>query len=122
MTSFARRARFVSLTLVLAITLSTIPTFMPATAVAEREQEPGTEGGRVITPAGALVVDASTRVPAVGSLPVAMVPSPDGRYLIVVNSGYGIQFNGSTNKGQQSVAVIDLSGSGEPLVIQNVYF
>lgn len=121
MTSMARSLRFGFLGLSLALALSLVLPLMPAGAVSVTEQEPSPEGG-VITPAGKLVLDASTRLPAVGSLPVAMVPSPDGRYLIVVNSGFGIQFNGSTNRGQQSLAVIDLSGSGEPLVIQNVYF
>jgi YVTN family beta-propeller protein len=84
--------------------------------------------GRPITPAGSLVVDVTTRQPAVGALPVAFVRSPDktgpearGRYLIAVNSGYGVQFNSSTNKGQQSLAVIDLNAR-PPAVIQNVYF
>jgi YVTN family beta-propeller protein len=42
--------------------------------------------------------------------------------LIGVNSGYGIQFNASTNRSQQSLAVIDLEGKPEPKVIQNLYF
>ena len=85
--------------------------------------------GRPITPAGLLVIDATTRQPAVGALPVAFVRSPDktgpdglGRYLIAVNSGYGIQFNSATNKAQQSLAVIDLNAHPAPVVIQNVYF
>jgi YVTN family beta-propeller protein len=85
--------------------------------------------GRPITPAGALVMDLTTRQPAVGALPVAFVRSPDktgpdglGRYLVAVNSGYGIQFNSATNKGQQSLAVIDLNERPAPVVIQNVYF
>src|SRR2546421_12510336 len=72
--------------------------------------------GRPITPAGLLVIDATTRQPAVGALPVAFVRSPDktgpdrqGRYLIAVNSGYGVQFNSATNKAQQSLSVIDLN-------------
>src|SRR5882724_12278118 len=85
--------------------------------------------GRPITPAGALVMDATTRQPAVGALPVGFVRSPDktgpdglGRYLIAVNSGYGVQFNSATNKAQQSLAVIDLNARPAPAVIQNVYF
>src|SRR4051812_47472243 len=57
-------------------------------------------GARPITPAGALVMDATTRQPAVGALPVNFVRSPDrmgadgrGRYLVAVNSGTGVQFN-----------------------------
>jgi YVTN family beta-propeller protein len=82
-----------------------------------------------ITPAGSLVMDAGTKNPAVGSLPVTFVRSPDheakdggGRYLIAVNSGYGIQFSASTNRGQQSIAVVDLNAQLGPQVIQNVYF
>ena len=85
--------------------------------------------GRPITPAGTLVMDSTTRQPAVGALPVAFVRSPDkagpeglGRYLVAVNSGYGIQFNSATNKGQQSLSVIDLNARPAPAVIQNVYF
>src|SRR5262245_60958100 len=92
------------------------------------QNQPASEG-RPITPAGALIMDASTRQLAVGALPVAFVRSPDktgpggsGRYLIAVNSGYGIQFNSATNKGQQSLAVIDLNARPAPVVIQNVYF
>src|ERR1051325_2452426 len=61
--------------------------------------EPASEA-RLITPAGALVMDMTTRQPAVGSLTVDFVRSPDdfgagrkGRYLIAVNSGFGVQFN-----------------------------
>jgi len=99
----------------------------PMASIAQRQQ-PAFEG-RPITPAGRLVLDATTRQPAVGALPVAFVRSPDhtgpdggGRYLISVNSGYGMQFGASTNKAQQSLAVIDLNAKPEPVVIQNVYF
>lgn len=85
--------------------------------------------GRPITPAGSLILDATTGLPAVGSLPVTFVRTPDhaakdgaGRFLIAVNSGYGIQFSASTNEGQQSLSVIDLAAEPAPKVIQNVYF
>ena len=84
--------------------------------------------GRPITPAGTLVRDLTTRQTAVGALPVDFVRSPDklgpggeGRYLIAVNSGYGVQFNANGNRGQQSLAVIDLNAK-PAAVIQNVYF
>jgi hypothetical protein len=90
--------------------------------------DPGSEGLR-ITPAGSLLIDATTRQSAVGALPVDFVRSPDhtgrdgsGRYLVVVNSGFGIQFNAASNRGQQSLAVIDLNTSPAPMVVQNVYF
>jgi YVTN family beta-propeller protein len=85
--------------------------------------------GRPISPAGSLVPDSTTGNPAVGSLPVNFLRSPDhgakdggGRFLIVVNSGYGIQFSASTNEGEQSLSVIDLNAQPTPKVIQNVYF
>jgi len=84
--------------------------------------------GRPITPAGSLVQDLTTRQIAVGALPVDLVRSPDksgpggeGRFLLAVNSGYGIQFNAAGNRGQQSIAVIDLNAK-PAAVIQNVYF
>src|SRR5215475_12246930 len=90
--------------------------------------QPASEG-RPITPAGMLLLDASTRMPAVAPLTVDFVRSPDkngpdgkGRYLIAVNSGFGLQFNSETNRGQQSLAVIDLNANPSPAVIQNVYF
>jgi YVTN family beta-propeller protein len=90
--------------------------------------EPASEG-RPISPAGTLVLDQTTGNPAVGSLPLAFVRSPDhaardgaGRYLISVNSGYGIQFSAETNSEQQSISVLDLNAKPQPRVIQNVYF
>lgn len=81
--------------------------------------------GRPITPAGSLVMDSTTKRPAVGSLPVTFVRSPErdgrGRYLVAVNSGYGLQFSEATNKGQQSLSIIDLN-LRPPAVVQNVYF
>src|SRR5678816_3834915 len=81
-----------------------------------------------LTPAGHLVIDASSGLPAVGSLTMNFVRTPDtagpdgkGRYLIAVNSGYGIEFN-SKSKGQQSLSVIDLNVKPEPKVVQNIYF
>ena len=84
--------------------------------------------GRPITPAGSLVQDLTTRQAAVGALPVGFVRSPDklgpggeGRFLISVNSGYGVQFNAAGNRGQQSLSVIDLNAK-PAAVVQNVYF
>jgi YVTN family beta-propeller protein len=101
---------------------------MAVSGTAKSQQEPAGEG-RVITPAGTLVMDATTHFPAVGAIPMNMLRSPDalgrngkGRYLVVVNSGYGVQFSGETNKAQQSIAVIDLNAQPEPAVIQDVYF
>ena len=80
------------------------------------------------TPAGRLVFDLTTNLPAVAPLTVNFVRSPDktgndgkGRYLVAVNSGYGLQVN-SKSKAQQTLSVIDLDLRPEPKVIQNVYF
>jgi DNA-binding beta-propeller fold protein YncE len=96
---------------------------------AHRTGAAASEEGPMISPAGALVLDATTRQPAVGSLPVDFVRSPDhlgpnggGRYLVSVNSGFGIQFNAAGNRGQQSLSLIDLNAKPAPLVVQNVYF
>jgi hypothetical protein len=90
--------------------------------------EPASKG-RPITPAGVLIKDLTTKQNAVGALTVDFVRSPDslgidgrGRYLIAVNSGYGVQFTIGGNKGQQSLSVIDLNAPAGPAVIQNVYF
>jgi len=90
-------------------------------------EEPASQG-RPITPAGSLVQDRTTRQAAVGALPVDFVRSPDklgpggeGRFLIAVNSGYGILFNATANRGQQSLSVIDLNAK-PAAVVQNVYF
>ena len=79
------------------------------------------------TPAGKLVMDSTTKHPAVAPLTMNFVRSPDadgpggkGRYLIAVNSGFGVEFN-SKSKPQQSLSVIDLAAA-EPKVVQNVYF
>lgn len=90
--------------------------------------QPASEGRRV-TPAGSLLVDVTTRQPAVGALPVKFVRSPDnggpdgrGRYLLAVNSGFGVHFNSATNRAQQSLIVIDLNFKPAPSCVQNVYF
>jgi YVTN family beta-propeller protein len=84
--------------------------------------------GRPITPVGELVRDATTGQIAVGAMPMDFIRTPDstgpggaGRYLIAVNSGFGIQFSAATNRAQQSLAVIDLSAK-PPVVVQNIYF
>lgn len=79
-------------------------------------------------PAGTLLLDAATGLPAVTPLTVNFVRTPDktgpdgkGRYLIAVNSGYGLAFN-SKSRAQQTLSVIDLNLKPEPKVIQNLYF
>ena len=122
-----RSTSLVALPGIIAFILTTA--FLLRSAASVTVQSQFATEGRPITPAGALVMDATTRHPAVGALPVAFVRSPDktgpdglGRYLIAVNSGYGIQFNSATNKAQQSLAVIDLNARPAPVVIQNVWF
>ncbi len=94
----------------------------------EIANQPASEG-RPITPAGMLLMDATTRLPAVAPLTVDFVRSPDkngpdgkGRYLIAISSGFGLQFSAETNSGQQSLQVIDLNAKPAPIVVQNVYF
>ena len=93
------------------------------------DKSPPAEASRALAPAGTLVPDQATGRPAVGSLPLNFVRSPDrtgpdgrGRYLVAVNSGFGVQFDAHTNRAQQSLAVIDLNALPAPAVVQNVYF
>ncbi len=74
------------------------------------------------------MTDATTNLPATAPLTVDFVRSPDrdgadgkGRYLIAVNSGFGLQFD-SKSKAQQTLSVIDTEAKPEPQVVQNVYF
>ncbi len=83
---------------------------------------------RKTSPAGKLLTDAATNAPAVMPLTFNFVRSPDtsaadgkGRFLIAVNSGYGLTFN-AKSKPQQTLSVIDLNKTPEPQVVQNVYF
>ncbi len=83
---------------------------------------------RPLDPVGEVILDTRGQ-PSEGSLPVAFVRSPDttgpgggGRYLVVVNSGYGVQFTSAGNKGQQLLQVIDLAARPAPVVVQSVYF
>ncbi|HEX6045575.1 MAG TPA: beta-propeller fold lactonase family protein [Pyrinomonadaceae bacterium] len=112
---------------VLLLTVSLVVGLLGDVSSSAVQDEPASQG-RPITPAGTLVQDVTTRQPAVGALPVDFVRSPDklgpggaGRFLISVNSGYGVQFNSTANRGQQSLSVIDLNAK-PAAVIQNVYF
>jgi YVTN family beta-propeller protein len=120
------RHRNYTIVTLLLTTCLLIGSFGGASSLASLD-EPASQG-KPITPAGTLVQDLTTRQPAVGALPVDLVRSPDksgpggeGRFLIAVNSGYGVQFNAAANRGQQSLAVIDVNAK-PAAVIQNVYF
>jgi YVTN family beta-propeller protein len=126
--SHSLRASLVVVLVVLACVLMLAPSLFTSAADVSIPQHAASQG-RPLTPAGALVMDATTRQPAVGALTVDFVRSPDrdgaegaGRFLVAINSGYGIQFNSATNKAQQSLAVIDLNARPAPLVVQNIYF
>ncbi|MGH9698224.1 MAG: bifunctional YncE family protein/alkaline phosphatase family protein [Candidatus Acidiferrales bacterium] len=118
---------------ILFIFTASLAAFLTSLPLASQQASQFTNGpaseGRPVTPAGELLIDAATKLPAVGSLPVAFVRSPDkeakdggGRYLLSINSGYGIQIDAQTNDAQESVSVIDLSAQPAPQVIQNIYF
>ena len=83
---------------------------------------------RPLDPAGDVVFGADGRL-AEGALPVAILRSPDtggpdsgGRYLVVVNSGYGSQMSRAFSHARQSLQVIDLNLTPSPVVVQDVYF
>lgn len=64
--------------------------------------------GRTLSPAGKLVFDRTTNLPAVAPLTVDFVRSPDnagadgkGRYLVTVNSGFGLQFNSKARRSRR---------------------
>jgi len=60
----------------------------PPPTAADRGARPGAEGGGVtLLPNGWRIAPAGRHI-TVGDLPLAMVESPDGRYLIVSNDGY----------------------------------
>ena len=94
-------------------------------------QEPGRSlalQGRPLSPVGELLLDASSGQPAVVPLPMKLLRSPDdtgpgsgGRYLLSINSGYGLQLSSETSIANQTISVIDLAGPG-PRVIQTLYF
>ena len=95
----------------------------------DHDKAPAAERSSVLAPAGALILDAATGKPAVGSLPVNLVRSPDiggpacvGRELVAVTSGYGVQLDARTSGAQQSLAVVDLNATPAPVVVQNGYF
>jgi len=125
----SKSIRFALFTALLVVPLLAISfAYVSSSARKTKADEPASEG-RTITPAGTLIQDLTTRQVAVVPLPVDFVRSPDGlgpnhegRYLISVNSGYGIQFTTGGNKGQQSLSVIDLNSPRGAAVIQNVYF
>ena len=80
-----------------------------------------------LDPAGDVILRADGAA-AEGSLPVTILRSPDasgpgggGRYLVVVNSGYGVQLAARANEGQQLLQVIDLNAT-PAVVVQEVYF
>ena len=100
----------------------------PALQSPSGASEPAVPAQFALEPAGDLI-RAADGAAAEGSLPLAFVRSPDdtgpdrgGRYLIAVNSGYGIQLHAKSNEGQQLLQVIDLTAQPSPVVVQSVYF
>src|SRR5262245_29850122 len=123
------RNRKSNLTLILFVSiLISFLLVTPSSATRDSNLDKSTDKGSEPL-AGSLVMDATTRQPAVGALPIDFVRSPDhlgpdgkGCHLLAVNSGFGIQFNAAGNRGHQSLAVIDLTATPAPVVVQNVYF
>jgi len=129
MTVFARRFLVSAIFLFVIVIFAACFFWMPFESAAQNEivNNVATQG-RSLTPAGKLITDAATNLPAVAPLTVDFVRSPDntsadgkGRFLIAVGSGFGLQFN-AESKAQQTLSVIDLNQTPEPQVIQNVYF
>jgi YVTN family beta-propeller protein len=128
---FARASRFNTsgFAFVASVLCLVTASLMPISSADVRVANEPASQGRPITPAGELVMDLTTREHAVGSLAVDFIRSPDrdgaggrGRYLVAINSGYGLQFSAATNKAQQSLSVIDLNARPAPAVVQNIYF
>src|SRR2546421_6986473 len=74
------------------------------------QQEPAAEG-RPITPAGALLIDQTTHLPAVGAMPPGMSCSPpalrrggQGRDLLLGRRGYSGPFKEGTNKNTTAIS------------------
>jgi len=84
------------------------------------QQEPAGEG-RPITPAGALVIDASTHLPAVGAMPMAILRTGyfrtrwQGPLSASRQQRVWSAVQAATNEAQQSIAVIDLNATPEPV-------
>lgn len=117
------RTRVIAITLALAAAALLHRSYSAETAKAE-----AVSNDLPSTPAGRLISDATTGLPAIAPLTMNFARSPGnegpngrGRYLIAVNSGYGLQFN-SKSKAQQTLSVIDLNHKPEPQVVQNIYF
>lgn len=122
------RSLSVAIVILLAAVAATVYFGSRSTGADPTKPTESIDPGWPLTPAGKLIVDAKTGLPAVVPLTMNFVRSPDsggpdgkGRYLIAVNSGYGIEFN-SKSKPQQTLSVIDLTSKPDPQVVQNVYF
>ena len=119
----------ISLFAVISLILFSIALRLPLKSAAQTEiPDNAVWQGRTLSPSGTLLTDAGTNTPSVLPLTVDFVRSPDnsgadgrGRFLIAVNSGFGLQFN-SKSKSQQTISVIDTSIKPAAQVVQTVYF
>jgi YVTN family beta-propeller protein len=116
------------LLIIVCLVLIGIPLFYHFAIRADSEVALTTQQDRKITPAGKLILDASNGLPAVAPLTMNFVRTPDnlgpggkGRYLLAVNSGWGMQII-ARGKQNQSISIIDLNKKPEPQVVQTVYF
>jgi len=110
------------------ISIAAVPAFHRLVVKAQDEKPRTSQQDRTLTPAGKLMTDVSNGLPAIAPLTMNFVRTPDskgpdgkGRYLLAVNSGWGIQFS-NRGRGNQSLSVIDLNRSPEPQIVQNIYF
>jgi YVTN family beta-propeller protein len=121
---FTRRTIFI----IVCLATITIPAVYWLAVNADTDAFATAQQDRTITPAGKLVLDASNGLAAIAPLTMNFVRTPDnfgpdkkGRYLLAVNSGWGMQVN-SRGRQNQSLSVIDLNKKPDPQVVQTVYF
>ena len=122
------RRKFLTAIIVFLLTATVLYFISTRSSRAEPENFAAINQDKKLHPAGKLVIDAETNEPAVMPLTFDFVRSPDhagadgkGRFLLAVNSGYGLTFS-SESKPQQTLAVIDLNKKPAPQVVQNIYF
>lgn len=128
MTTFSRMRSFGFVALISGVAFALLCSGLSRSQANVTEPEERLSPDKKTTPAGRLVMDATTGLPAVAPLTVNFIRTPDktgpdgkGRYLIAINSGYGLHVN-SRSRAQQTLSVVDLNAKPEPQVVQNIFF